>query len=384
MTAALPGDRSPVVRRRALLRAALALPPAAVLAGCDAGQPGTQPTPSAEPGTPTPPATPTAPAATPTPAGPPNPQIAGTVATGLAVPWGIAFLPDGSALVSERDRARIVRISASATTPVRGVPGVEPGGDNGGEGGLLGLALHPSGSWLYAYLTAAADNRVVRMSWDGARLGDPEVVLDGIDANVHHNGGALAFGPDGMLYAATGDAGDSSLAADPSSLNGKVLRLTDVGDPPGDNPDDSPVWSRGHRNVEGLAFDEQGRLWASEFGDKAYDELNRILRGADYGWPRVEGRGGPGRAPLAQWSTDECSPAGIAIAADRAWLGALRGECVWSVDLVTGESERHLEGHGRIRMVAAAPDGSLWVGTSNRDGRGDVRDGDDRILRVTL
>lgn len=310
------------------------------------------------------------------------------MATGLAVPWGIAFLPDGSALVSERDRARIVRVSSSRVVPVREVPGVEPGvepgGAGGGEGGLLGLALHPSGAWLYAYLTTAEDNRVVRMTWDGARLGEPEVVLAGIAANVHHNGGALAFGPDGMLYAATGDAQDGQLAADPTSLNGKVLRLTEVGGVPGDNPGATPVWSRGHRNVEGLAFDEQGRLWASEFGDKAYDELNRILRGADYGWPRVEGRGGPGRAPLAQWDTDDCSPAGVAIAADRAWLGALRGECLWSVDLVTGESRRHLEGHGRIRMVVAAPDGSLWVGTSNRDGRGDVRDGDDRILRVTL
>jgi glucose/arabinose dehydrogenase len=144
------------------------------------------------------------------------------------------------------------------------------------------------------------------------------------------------------------------------------------------------VWSYGHRNVEGLAFDQQGRLWASEFGENAYDELNLIVRGGNYGWPQVQGSDGPGgfRDPLAQWPTDEASPSGIATVGGHAFLGALRGECLWSVDLATGRSRRWLEGHGRIRMVAAAPDGGLWVGTSNRDGRGSGQQ--DRILRVTL
>jgi glucose/arabinose dehydrogenase len=166
--------------------------------------------------------------------------------------------------------------------------------------------------------------------------------------------------------------------------------MTDTGDVPDGNPFDNLVWSYGHRNVEGIRFDEQGRLWASEFGDKGADELNLIRPGKDYGWPEVEGSDGTGgyADPLAEWPVDQCSPSGIAIAAGRAWLGALQGECVWSVVLdgpEAGRARRHFSGeYGRIRSVAQAPDGSLWVTTSNRDGRTDPRPGDDRILRVTL
>jgi len=307
------------------------------------------------------------------------------VVTGLAVPWAIVFLPDGSALVSQRDSGEVTRIDPSGRTRTVGrVDGIEAGGSYGGEGGLLGLALGPDGRWLYAFLTTPDDNRLVRVPWPG--WGEPEVLLDGLAANTYHNAGALAFGPDGMLYVSTGDAGEPANAPDRGSLNGKILRLTPEGEPAPGNPFGTEVFSLGHRNIEGLAFDEQGRLWASEFGDQETDELNRIVAGGDYGWPAAEGSDGPGggRDPLAQWPTDACSPAGVAIARGRAWLGALQGECLWSVDLVTGETERHLEGHGRLRSVAAAPDGSLWVGTSNRDGRGSPRDGDDRILRVTL
>jgi glucose/arabinose dehydrogenase len=306
------------------------------------------------------------------------------VADGLAVPWGIAFLPDGSALVGERDTARVLHVGPGGVRPVGEVPGVVSGVDAGGEGGLLGLALHPGGGWLHAYLSSEQDNRVVRMRFDGRRLGRPEVVLEGIATATHHNGGGLAFSPDGLLFVSTGDAEDPSRAPDRGSLNGKVLRITDSGGVPSSNPFRNPVWSLGHRNVEGLAFDERGRLWASEFGENRYDELNRIVRGGDYGWPEVEGRDGAGgfRDPLAQWPTDDCSPSGLATVAGHAFLGALQGECVWSVDLGSGRARRWLEGHGRIRMVAAAPDGSLWVGTSNRDGRGSGEP--DRILRVAL
>jgi glucose/arabinose dehydrogenase len=305
----------------------------------------------------------------------------------LAVPWGIAFLPDGSAFVSERDAGRIVRIPAGGGAPlaVRTLD-VLAGGDTGGEGGLLGLALHPSGSWLYAYLTTESDNRVVRMRTDGHRLDEPEPVLTGISSATHHNGGALAFAPDGSLYVATGDAEDRSSATERGSLNGKVLRITDTGEPAPGNPWWSAVFTMGHRNVEGLAFDEDGGVWASEFGDKAADELNLLVGGQDYGWPSVEGSDGAGgfSDPLAEWSTDECSPAGLAIAGGHAFLGALRGQCLWSVDLATGESSRWLEEFGRLRLVTLAPDGSLWVGTSNHDGRGDPDRRDDRIFRVAL
>lgn len=305
-----------------------------------------------------------------------------TVARGLRVPWGIAFTSAGTALVGERDTGRILEIGPRGVHTV-GEIAVHSLLGEGGETGLLGLALW--GGSLFAYHSTAQDNRVVRMSWDGSRLGTPVPILTGIETSLHHNGGALRFGLDGSLFVATGDAETPEHAQDKESLNGKVLRITRTGGVPLNNPWRNPVWSRGHRNVEGLALDAQGRLWATEFGEKRYDELNHILRGRDYGWPLVEGRDGPGGAhdPFVQWGpTSTCSPSGLAIAHGKAWVGALRGECVFSVDLRTRARRRHLLGHGRIRMVAHAPDGSLWVGTSNRDGRGSVRAGDDRIFRL--
>jgi glucose/arabinose dehydrogenase len=313
------------------------------------------------------------------------------VVDGLAVPWGIVFLPDGTALVGERDTGRLLRVS-NGSADVVGTLDVRSRLDEGGETGLLGLALHPdfaNNRLLYAYLSTDDDNRVVRMAYDGS-LGNADPILTGIGTSTHHNGGGLVFGPDQMLYAATGDAEDSASAQDTGSVDGKVLRMTDTGGTPGDNPFGNLVWSYGHRNVEGLRFDDTGRLWASEFGDKGADELNLIRPGKNYGWPAVEGSDGKGgyADPLAEWPVDQCSPSGIAIAAGRAWLGALQGECVWSVVLDgpdAGKTEQHFAGeYGRLRSVVLAPDGSLWVTTSNRDGRADPRAGDDRILRVTL
>jgi len=228
----------------------------------------------------------------------------------------------------------------------------------------------------------------VRMQYRNGRLGPPRLVLKGIRKAVHHNGGGLAFGPDGMLYVSTGDAENSSSAQDKHSLNGKVLRVTPLGRVPAGNPFHNPVWSYGHRNVEGLAFDGHGRLWASEFGESEYDELNRIVRGGNYGWPFVQGKDGPGgyRDPVAQWPTERCSPSGLTVLAGRAWLGALEGECLYSVGLSPPHRhDRFFAGRfGRLRMVKAAPDGSLWLGTSNRDGRGSPTAADDRVFRVAL
>lgn len=381
---------APFVRRRLILRAAPAVPLAALVA-CESGSEPGAPAGTVSPETTSPtgaaPPTATAPAtsAPPTPAAAARLTQPRAVTTGLEVPWGITATPDGRFIVGQRDLAEVVVIDAEGTVTRAGrVPGVSSGARFGGEGGLLGLALHPSGQWLYAYHSTEDDNRVVRIPWPG--WGEPEVVLEGIPEALHHNGGAILFDGAGLLYIATGDAEDAEAATDTDSLAGKILRVTDTGGVPPDNPLGNEVWSFGHRNIEGLAFDERGRLWATEFGANEFDELNLIEPGADYGWPRAEGSDGEGggRDPLAQWPTDRCSPAGLAILGGHAWLGALQGECVWSVDLETGETKRHLTGHGRIRMVHAVGDRTLWIGTSNLDGRGDPREGDDRILRADL
>ncbi|MGH1562445.1 PQQ-dependent sugar dehydrogenase [Mumia sp. DW29H23] len=374
--------------RRELL-VALAATGAGLATGCSGdGSPG--PTPTTEPTTePTSPPSTTPPAPSPSaPADPTRLRIDGVVAEDMTVPWGIAFLRAGGALVTERDTARVVRVGDGAKETVGEVPGVDT---DSGEGGLMGLVLTPDEDAVLAFFTSPDDNRIVRMSYDGRRLGRPQVLLDGIPRAFNHNGGRLVIGPDGMLYASTGDAGQRDRAQDVDSPSGKILRMTLDGRAADGNPFRNRVWSYGHRNVEGLAFDAEGRLWASEFGDQTTDELNLVERGGNYGWPQTEGptdeRGVIG--PKAWWSTDDASPAGVGIAYGTAYVAALRGQCVWAVPLSgtdAGRPRRRLgdEDLGRVRNAVAAPDGSLWVTTSNTDGRGDPAGDDDRILRVTV
>lgn len=322
-----------------------------------------------------------------------RPRVVGTVATGLAVPWSIAFLPDGTALVSERDKADVVAVPPRGGS-WRTVGHLREAAPNG-EAGLLGLAVSPNferDSLVYAYLSTGSDNRVVRMTYDGRRLGTPQVVLSGIPVGVIHDGGRLAFGPDGYLYVSTGETGDRQLAQNPDSLGGKILRITADGRPaPGNPVKGSPVWTMGHRNVEGLAFDDRGRLWASELGQSSWDELNRIEKARNYGWPLVEGRGDLAdyRDPFAQWRTSEASPSGLAYADGALWMACLAGRRLWRIpvhrDGTIGTPEDFFVGtYGRLRAVTLAPDGMLWLATSNRDGRGAPAPQDDRILRVAL
>lgn len=310
------------------------------------------------------------------------------VAQGLDVPWGLAFLPDGSALVTLRDTGEITRVQeGSAPAQLGTVPGVEADG----EGGLLGIAVSPqfaTDHQVFVYLTAEDDNRILRMTLDGGELHADTVILDGIPKASVHNGGRIAFGPDGYLYVGTGDGTEGTHSQDVGSLAGKILRIDHDGKVPAGNPlPGSPVWTLGHRNVQGMAWDSRGRMLASEFGQNMWDELNRIEPGKNYGWPVVEGKSD--RAgfvnPLVQWRTSDASPSGIAIGPDGAvYMAALRGESLWRIPLsthgVAGAPERLFQGtYGRLRTVTTSPDGRLWLITSNTF-RGTPRPGDDQIL----
>jgi glucose/arabinose dehydrogenase len=329
------------------------------------------------------------------PASSPAVKVQSVLARNINVPWGIAFLPGGNALVSSRDTGRILLVSAGGgRRRVGTVPGVASNGSRGGEAGLLGLALSPdfsSDHWLYAYVSTRSDNRVERMRYRSGSLGKVHVVLKGIPTGLHHNGGRIAFGPDGLLYVTTGESGVGSLAQRKSSLGGKILRMTATGQVPPGNPfPGSLVYSYGHRNVEGLAWDSAGRLWATEFGDKRWDELNLILPGHNYGWPATEGSTSNPRytSPKAQWRTDSAGPSGIAIINDVAWIGAVTGHRLWRVALsgasVSSKRAFLIGAYGRLRTAAAAPDGTLWLTTSNTDGRATPGRHDDRILRLKV
>ncbi|MBK3637201.1 PQQ-dependent sugar dehydrogenase [Streptomyces sp. MBT97] len=384
-----------IVRRRAV-SAVLAASALLVTAGCSSGAGGPS-APSADV-SPSRTAAQTSPAAEATPPAKGTVEVVRTVAEGLDTPWGLAPLPEGGLLVASRDAGTITRVDTGTgrKTQLGEVPGVSAAG----EGGLLGLALSPdyaSDRMVYAYVTSASDNRVLRMIYDPARpagdqLGAPDTVFKGIPKGMIHNGGRIAFGPDRLLYVGTGETGDRGLAQDRKSLGGKILRLTPEGDPAPGNPfPDSAVYSYGHRNVQGLAWDSRQRLLASEFGQDTWDELNAIEPGADYGWPTAEGRSGDARFrdPIAQWHTDDASPSGVAYAQGSIWTAGLKGQRLWRVPLkgtaASADPQAFLKGeYGRLRTVVAAGGDRLWVTTSNTDGRGEPKKGDDRILELKV
>ncbi|MCU1434626.1 MAG: glucose sorbosone dehydrogenase [Pseudarthrobacter sp.] len=306
------------------------------------------------------------------------PVVQGRLDLELDIPWAAVFLPDGTAIISERETALLKAIRDGRATTLGQVPGVSPGG----EGGLLGLALSPrfaTDRHLYMYFTSAQDNRIARVKVaeapDGSlSFGEPVVIFTGIPKAGTHNGGRIRFGPDGFLYVGTGDSQRRDQPQDPNALGGKILRLTGDGAPAPGNPFGNAVYSLGHRNVQGLAWDSEGRLWASEFGPDVNDELNLILPGGNYGWPAVTGaprRGGFLDAKVVWPSTADSSPSGLEIVGSTAYLGALRGQRLWTVAL-SGEEAHAPVAHftreyGRIRDVIRTPDGGFWLLSNNQN-----------------
>lgn len=349
---------------------------------------GCAPTPQPEPTRTTAPAVSPSPTAPDAPASASAPQGDPTVlATGLVTPWSIVFVGE-AALISERNTGNILELIGDTTRVVGTLTDVV----QRGESGLLGIAVDDQ-QRLYVYSTGPDGNRIQRFALTGTpgslALGEGETILDGIPAASTHDGGRIEFGPDGMLYATTGDAGDRDSAQDINNLAGKILRMTPDGAVPDDNPfADSPVYSYGHRNPQGIAWAEDGTLFAAEFGQDTWDELNIITPGGNYGWPVVEGISDNAGYidPVQQWTPDQASPSGITIIDGKIFVANLRGQTLRAVPVGDpSASTSFFAGEfGRLRDVAKAPDGSLWVLTSNTDTYGNPGDSDDRILRVEL
>ncbi|MFG3555866.1 PQQ-dependent sugar dehydrogenase [Micromonospora sp. NPDC047557] len=320
------------------------------------------------------------------------------VTTDTDVPWGLVTLPDGTVLYNRRDAHDIIHLdpATGAKTTVGTVPNVQ---STDGEGGLLGLAISSSFAsdrWLYIMHTSPSDNRIVRIKMENDRLttASEQVLLSGIRRNKYHNGGRLRFGPDGKLYASTGDAQNGAYAQDRSSLEGKILRLNPDGSVPGDNPFGNYVWSYGHRNPQGLAFDSQGRLWEQEFGNSIMDETNLITRGGNYGWPACEGTSGTCGtagyiAPARTYPTAEGSCSGIAIVRDALYVACARGARMYRA-VISGSSLTNVQTYfsgtyGRLRTVEPAPDGGLWLTTTNTGDKDSTpNNSNERVLHVTL
>jgi glucose/arabinose dehydrogenase len=367
--------------RRAAFGAALAT--TALLAGCSFGAP-----PPDQSGAP-----PNLPSPSAASKGPPDAveTTVDVVAKHLTVPWGVAFLPDGTALVTERDTGKILKVGpdqgsdglavSTAQTLTQAIPG--------GDGGLLGIAVSPNyktDQTIFIYYSTAKDNRIASLKLGGT----PTPIVTGIPHSVGDNGGRLAFGPDGYLYAGTGDAANRAAAQDRNNLGGKVLRMTAAGKPAPGNPFGTLVYSIGYRDVQGLAWDAGKRLYVTDLSQDGWNELDVVTSGGNYGWPNVDGIAGNPKYkdPIVQWKPADGSCSGIAISEQLLVTACLRGARLYAVQLtrngeVLGAPQSLLEGkYGRLRTVVTAPDGSLWVTTSNKDGQGNPGPDDDQILRI--
>jgi len=315
------------------------------------------------------------------------------ILTNLEVPWQILFLPNGNILITERP-GKLVLFDSNRSTriDVAGVKSI-------GEGGLLGAILHPNFSnneFIYLYYTMQEGtdltNRIYRYKFDGTSLREETLILQGILGSSNHDGGRIAFGPDGFLYITTGDAQNTALSQDIASLNGKVLRVTDTGSVPEDNPFVNAVYSYGHRNPQGLAWDEEEHLWLTEHGpsgaDSGWDELNLIEKGKNYGWPLIKGdmiREDMVAPIINSGSNDTWAPSGAVYYEGKIFFAGLRGEALYEFNIATKNLTPHFKNEfGRIRDVALGPDKALYIVTNNLDGRGSPGPSDDRLIRIEL
>lgn len=323
------------------------------------------------------------------------------LAENLKTPWAIAFLPNNDILITERaGKVRLFKNGEELTEePVIELTQVY----EVGEGGLLGLDLHPNffeNNFIYLYYTYQEDqqpfNRVSRFTYQNEKLIDEEIIIDRLPAATYHNGGRIKFGPDGYLYITTGDAQEVSKAQEIDFLGGKILRLTDLGEPVFDNPFNNAVYSYGHRNSQGITWDRQGNLWSTEHGrsgaKSGFDELNLIVKGANYGWPIVEGDKIEGEmlAPNLHSGEDYTwAPAGAAAFENNIFFTGLRGEALYQVIINEENNELVLKEHfkgefGRLRDVVVSPDGYLYLISNNTDGRGNPAENDDRLFKVAI
>ena len=304
------------------------------------------------------------------------------IAKNLQVPWALAFLPSEEILVTERvGYVKIIKKDGSISPSI-----IAQISDLvvSGEGGLLGIAIDPrwqSYAYVYLYYTYKNDgkntlNKVVRYTFNGMTLEEKTIIVDAIPGASNHNGGRIKFGPDGYLYITTGDAQNPSLAQDKNSLAGKILRVT---------KGKVEVYSYGHRNPQGIAWDNKGNLWETEHGSSACDELNNVEKGKNFGWPNVrcDQKQNDMVSPMIQSGNDTWAPAGLAYYNGSLFFAGLRGQALYEVIINGLTLKEHFKGEFcRIRDVILGPDNMLYITTSNRDGRGSPTSDDDKIIRV--